>query len=598
MNANRLTYPTRTNLVRSLRDRWLVILGTLYVPFEALRKGVDTYYDFMNVKWAMGWMILQGNFELKGLATTRKWNPPFLDIWHAVIASSGTWWFPVVLHGIAHSLVVPSVFVLAKRAAPDMPNLVQQAVAALSVATPLVAMQVGTTSGHIYASLPLIWSATVIIEATRNYRCSISDVGSRSFANSRSLEATRHRLFFIAGIVLALSPILKPSVLVNIPVHLLGVLVLTSSISGTIAVASGFLCTYGVISLGWAAFVAGVAEGSLFNTYIPRVPVGGASLLLVLALLVALGAVLWRHPGALVATFSRFNSSRALMILCLVTGFYVSIRVADYLRENPGDYRWFVRDLGAFSDRLLHTGDLRFGFLTLDLEVPYFDTSMALSTVLMVGVVLLLPVVLSQVGVSPLSRALGIVIFSSGTLIFNAWATGYARYGSQSIPLVGVAAIAFVAVIRSQITRIVGLFLVGMVLILPHVLVDRVSSGIPRFAQLMYNEPLYDNYVSDEEADLLSSLLPQDSYVMSVGTVNSFLAPRLGRTDLTWWFWRPKPDEVQTLSDVPVSFVFSPGDSDRLPKYALHGLVYQDCSVLRFTNTSVGVCRAEVIPAE
>ena len=598
MNSVRKSSARRINLLRSLRDQWLVVLGTLYVPFEALRKGVDTYYDFMNVKWAMGWMILQGNFDLKGLATSRKWNPPFLDLWHAVIASSGIWWFPVVVHGLAHSLIVPSTFFLAKRAAPTLPNIVHQVVAVLSVAAPLVAMQIGTTSGHIYASLPLIWAVTVIFEATRTSPSSMSEVGSGSDSVGWVLEEARHRLFFIAGIVLACSPILKPSVLVNVPIHLLGVLVITSSISGTVAVASGFICAYGVVSLGWAAFVAVAAEGSLFNTYIPRVPVGGPWLLLLLLLLLVLGAVLWRHPGTFVSAFARFNSSRAAMILCLAVGLYVNIRVADYLRENPGDYRWFVRDLGAFVDRLFHTGDLRFGFLTLDLEVPYFDTSMLLSTVLLGGVVFLLPVVISQERASPLSRAGGLVIFSSGTLIFNAWATGYARYGSQAIPLVGVAAVAFVAAMRSQLMRLFGLFIVGMILLLPHILVDRVSSGIPRFAQLMYNEPLYDTYVSDEEADLLSSLLPQDSYIMSVGTVNSFLAPRLGRTDLTWWFWRPKPDEVRTLRDVPVSFVFSPGDSDRLPKYAAHGLIYQDCTVLRFTNTSVGVCRGEVIPTE
>ena len=66
-----------------VKSWWLVALVSLYVPVEALRKGVDTYYDFLNIKWVMGWMLANGDFDLKGIASTRKWGPPFLDIWNA-----------------------------------------------------------------------------------------------------------------------------------------------------------------------------------------------------------------------------------------------------------------------------------------------------------------------------------------------------------------------------------------------------------------------------------------------------------------------------------------------------------------------------------
>ena len=80
-----------------------------------------------------------------------------------------------------------------------------------------------------------------------------------------------------------------------------------------------------------------------------------------------------------------------------------------------------------------------------------------------------------------------------------------------------------------------------------------------------------------------------------VGTLNTFLIPQLGRSDLDWWFWKPKRHEVAVMSG-DIIVMFSPGDSDRLPEYAEQGLLYDDCSVLRFRRSSVGLCIGGVDP--
>ena len=95
---------------------------------------------------------------------------------------------------------------------------------------------------------------------------------------------------------------------------------------------------------------------------------------------------------------------------------------------------------------------------------------------------------------------------------------------------------------------------------------------------------------------MLNELIPRDSTVLAIGTLNTYLIPQLGREDLEWWFWKPKRHEVATMSG-DIIVMFSPGDSDRLPEYAEQGLLYDDCSVLRFRRTSVGLCIGSVDPA-
>ena len=584
----------------SVKSWWLVALVSLYVPLESLRKGVDTYYDFLNIKWVMGWMLSNGDFGLKGIASTRKWGPPFLDLWNAAWASSGPWWLSNVVHGLVHLLIVPSVFVLARRVAPRAPNLVHQVVAALAVLVPLVRMQIGTSTGHLYAALPLIWSLTLLVGIRRRI-----NFGGRSSCLSRgahwspALRGSGEEVWtqlYLAGALLALSPLLKPSVLSTVPAHLVAVAIVVGSVSGTVAFALGFAATYLLGAIGWASIVAVATTGSPLNVQSPGIPVAGPLLIVGTLVVLALAAVSLRATFGCSRLPTKLDAHPvALLGLTLAMG-AVSLAFASYLRRDVPDYRWLIPDLAGLRDRLFHAGDLQYGYLTVDLESAYFDSSIPLAMLLLGGAVLLLPLILMRDGDKQVALALGVVIFITYPLLYNMWATGYTRYASQVVPLVGVAGLALFSLASVRLVRILGALAVVAVLSLPTLLTNRVSAEVPRFGQIAYDEPIYEDFVSAAELAVLNDLLPNQATVLTIGDINSYLIPQLGRGDLDWWFWKPKREEVSQMNG-DIILLFNPGDSDQLSEYSDQGLLYDDCSVLRFRRTSVGLCIGLVDPA-
>jgi hypothetical protein len=579
---------------------WLVALVSLYVPLEALRKGVDTYYDFLNIKWAMGWMLANGDFDLKGIASTRKWGPPFLDIWNAAWSTVGPWWLPNVVHGLAHLLIVPSVFVLAQRVAPRAPNLIHQVVAALAVLVPLVRMQIGTSTGHLYAALPLIWSLTLLVGSRQR-----TDLGGRNSAFSRGTRwspawtAVGKEVWtrlFLAGALLALSPLLKPSVLSTIPAHLFAAAILVGSVSGTVVFALGFAATYLAGAIGWASIVAVATTGSPLDVQSPGIPIVGPSLIVITFVVLALALMSLRATSGRFRLPTKFDAHPAALLGLTLAIVVISQAFASYLRRAVPDYRWLIPDFAGLRDRLFHAGDLQFGYLTLDLESAYFDSSIPLAMVLLGGAILLLPLMLARGGDKQLQLALGVVIFITYPLLYNMWATGYTRYASQVVPLVGVAGLALFSLVNARVLRMLGSLTVVAILSLPMLLTNRVSAEVPRFGQVAYDEPIYEDFVLIGEIALLNDLLPDRATVLAIGTINTYLVPQLGRDDLDWWFWKPKPDEVARMNG-DIIFLFNPGDSDQLSEYLDQGLLYDDCSVLRFRRTSVGLCIGSVHPA-
>jgi len=179
--------------------------------------------------------------------------------------------------------------------------------------------------------------------------------------------------------------------------------------------------------------------------------------------------------------------------------------------------------------------------------------------------------------------------------LYNMWATGYTRYASQVVPLVGVAGLALFSLVNARVLRVLGSVIVVVILSLPMLLTNRVSAEVPRFGQVAYDEPIYEDFVSAEEIAVLNDLLPDGATVLAIGDINSYLVPQLGRDDLDWWFWKPNRDEVAKMNR-DIILLFNPGDSDQLSEYSDQGLLYEDCSVLRFRRTSVGLCIGSVDP--
>ena len=587
------------NVLRALTKHLALLFGTLAVPVLAVRKGVDTYYDFLNIKWAMGWLLSNGDFGLKGIASTRKWGPPFLDIWNSAWSTLGVWWIPPLVHGLVHMLLVPSIFLLARRVVPSAPTLVHQTVAVLSVLAPLVLMQVGTSIGHLHAALPLVWSLFVLIGARQ------TDLAGQGLVSSGLSTGTSSRWFrrqdvwqrcFLAGSILAVSPLLKPSALSIVPAHLVGVMLVTGAISGSIAFAAGFAAVYLGVAVSWSALVALMDTGTLSTAQSPGIPFTGLPLVALALASVGVGLCWWTVPTTRLRLGQAIDRSPLLLVSATIGVAYVSLLFADYLRASVADFRWFVTDLRALRDRVFHAGDLQFGFQTLDLESAYFDTSIPVAMLLLGAAVLLIPPLLSRDGVKQFGWQVGLTLFVCYPFLYNMWATGYTRYASQVVPLVGVAGLGMLGLLAQRAARVCAFAVLLTTLALPHLYVDRASAEVPRFGQVAYDVPIYDEFVSDDELMMLNELIPRDSTVLAIGTLNTYLIPQLGREDLEWWFWKPKRHEVATMSG-DIIVMFSPGDSDRLPEYAEQGLLYDDCSVLRFRRTSVGLCIGSVDPA-
>ena len=582
-----------------LARHWIVALGTMLVPVEAVRKGADTYFDFLNIKWAMGWLLANGDFNLKGIATTRKWGPPYLDIWQAIWSTTGVWWLPAVIHGLVHALLVPSVFVLAKTVAPELPNLCHQVVAVAAAAVPLVLMQIGTTTGHMYAAIPLVWSLTLALSAGRRYRVLRERGAERVLVPGDAAggvdEDASWRQLCLAGAIFAAAPLLKPSVLALVPAHMVGIILIVGTMSGLAAFVVGFLGAYSVGAFGWAVVVAVINEGSPLAVQSPGLPVSGAPLVAFAIVSVSLAFLWWFIPRSRIPLTRRTDTSPRIAVVMLLVALPISWQFAGFLRETVADFRWLVMDYGDLLGRLLYAGDLQYGFQTRDLESAYFDTSIPVAVVLLGGATLMLPTLLSRRSFLSVAPRLGVVWYVCFPLLYNIWATGYTRYASQVVPMVGVAGFAILTPVRGRISRIAGAAVVLLVLLLPHLHPDRVSAEVPRFGQIAYDEPIYDEFVSREEIEMLNDLIPKNSTVLAIGTLNTFLIPQLGRSDLEWWFWTPKRHEVAEMSG-DIIVMFSPGDSDRLPEYAEQGLLYDDCSVLRFRRSSVGLCIGGVDP--
>ena len=582
-----------------LAKHLVLVLGTLAVPVLAIRKGVDTYYDFLNIKWAMGWLLSNGEFGLKGIASTRKWGLPFLDIWNSAWSTLGIWWIPTLVHGLVHMLLVPSVFFLAKRVVPSAPTLVHQTVAVLSALVPLVLMQIGTSTGHIHSALPLVWSLSVLVGARRTDLADQGLVTPTLCAGSPSQWLRRQDMWqrcFLAGSILAFSPVLKPSALAIVPAHLVGVVLLTGALSTSLAFVAGFAAVYLGVAVSWSALVARMATGAVGNAQSPGLPLSGLPLVLAGLASVIIGGIWWAVPRTRLRLREVTDRAPVLVMSATLSAFCASLLFAEYLRSSEPDLRWQIPNLGALRERVFHAGDLQFGFQTLDLESAYFDTSIPLAMLLLGAAVCLLPPLLSRDGMKQFGWRVGLALFVCYPFLYNMWATGYTRYASQVVPLVGVAGLGILALLAQRAVRIGAFTVLLTTLALPHLHVDRASADIPRFGQIAYDAPIYDQFVSDDELAMLNDLIPPDSTVLAIGTLNTYLIPQLGREDLEWWFWTPKRHEVAAMSG-DIIVMFSPGDSDRLSEYVEQGLLFDDCSVLRFRRTSVGWCVGMVDPA-
>lgn len=552
------------------------LLGVLIASFVAfsLLRGADTYYDLLNIKWYSGWSILHGNFDLGGIASTRVTQPPVHDVLQVLLNGPNIWWVPPLVNAVVHSLTTLVVASCCRALLPSANPWAAAVFGGLALASPLVLTQLGTSSGHLYSALALAGALRFLLAA----------------------QDDTPKVYF-AGCLLALAVLAKSSTLALLPPLLIGAILITGSGSAALSIFSGLATVYGLVTLPWAAFATLGAGRPISHVWFPGVPrpgllpKAGQTYVVVLAVVVVVVGVrrLRRTFGDSAKSLDERLDRRvfwALLTMSLVATFVMSAVV----RRTAVDFRFRLESWRELFGRATHTGDLAFGFQTLDLEVGYFDTRVPIaSSLLVVAMVIFL-----ARGSAESRRISGVLIFCSLPVVLNIWSTGYTRYCIEVLPLLPVAIVAVSThESTSEWVRRAVLGFGALVLLFPMLPNGRLSSGVPRLGQVEFVDAIYEPYLSDDEVEMISDLLPREGLVFGVGSLISYVAPRINRIDLDWSFERPSRQEVENLPN-EFSIIYQPAESMALSKYVDRGILLERCEVLRFRYADVGWCSARV----
>lgn len=554
------------------QNRLLWALSAVYAAalcIFSVSRGADNNFDLINVKWYLGWTSLRGEFELRGLATSRQNYPPFNDGLQALLAGVGVWWLPVVVWTLIHATSFPIALFLARRIAPDVSPILRVALSALTIATPLVLMQLGTSFGHL-AAAPGIGLSLLLM-----------------------LRARDLRGWVFAGAALAIMPLMKASALATVPALLLGAAILAPTLRLALGYLAGFFGAYLGVAVAWATYVVIRTDSSIIST--PGVPISGTPLIVgtLLAAGIAVASVIrsdrieslwasWRVGGRI-----DLIALTVLRVLLLLVG----LARGRSLQLQIVDPRFPVLTWERFFERVTHTGSLIDGYRPLDLEVEYFDTSVPVATAILLTLLALgLAFASRAVSRGPGVRAFGAGVYLLSPILYAVWTTGYIRYAVQSIVWVPMGALVLVAVLR-EVRWLSSLVAVVVTLALALPLLPQAESSVPiaRFAQPEARREL----LKPEEARMLSALLPRDATIYALGEEISFAGAVLNRADLTWEFKEPPGDIIDTLEQ-PLMTVYNPEDAELLEELRLNGLDFSDCVHLRFDASAFGVCRVFV----
>lgn len=535
----------------------------------SVSRGADTSYDFLNVRWYMGWSLLNGNFDLGGVASTRSNQLPLVEVFQVLLHSPNIWWLPPLVNGLAHSSISLIVYSTCRQLLPMTDRWLAIFLAFLSLLSPLVLSIFGTSSGHFYAGLALAAALRLL-------------VGS----NQDSSKC------FLAGLLVALALIAKASALALVPSLLISAALILGTAGRTLSVLNGLVTGYVALALPWAAFSL-IKQGHpidvLWFPGFPRLsflPAERQAFAVGVTLAVFI-AISWSFRHFLKKQHRRAEAILyPAIIVVLFAGLLIS---AHSIRKTAIDYRYQVKSVAEFLNRMLHTGDAKQGYQTLDLEIGYFDTRVPIAACLLGSVVISLSLRRSADG----KRLSGIVAFCSLPIIMNIWSTGYTRYATEILPLipVGIVALTMGGFCHRWVGRSVLIFS-AFVLLFPILPNGRLSGGTPRHGQVA-TDSIFEPFLSNDEVKLISDLLPEDEFVFGSGTLISYVPARLNRTDLEWSFERVSRTNI---SGLPGSFsiIYRPSEAGLLDRFTSRGVELHRCEVLRFRNTSLGWCSASM----
>jgi len=556
------------SLTFGLRKHWILVSGYLITLCYSLNRGSDTNFDLRNIRAFNAWMIVRGRLGDDPTSNFLTRYLPLHDVANVILMGTGRWWLPVIFWAGVHASIVVISYQLVGQLLPTMPNLQKQLLAAVSLASPLIMMQVGTSFGDLTAAPFLGLMIVCCLKKSSDWN------------------------WWLAGSCLALAAVMKPTMLLSAPAIIVGVGFLSSSIVQVVTLVVGFVGVYSVLALIWTSYWSLTAHQTFLS--IPGLPFSGLPFVLLTLGVVGFLSVSFTGAGAHWLLTMHQKSAKPVAL-----GIFRAALVCATLYQGKkwhdqflisGDQEWLVRSTSDFFRRLSHVGSLVDGYRPLDLEIAYRDYRVAAASVALGLAVVML---LSRLSSRRRKRSMAVVgatFTVTIPIIFMIYILGYARYFVQFLPFVPIVLIATVHELMSSSRRVKEQTGVSLVFVLGIVLsvaalvpLNGGSPYVKRFAQTGAKG----NLLSREEAQMLNALIPKGSTVHVSGVLISSAAVILNRPDVVWTYASPPADELRRNHRL---LLYSPPRTKTVDAMRQSGVRTQNCVVLRFKYSTYGVC--------
>ncbi len=531
--------------------------GVVLTFFFSVLRAPDFNYDLVNLRGQLAWSITRGRLGIDSFEGSRYLFPPLNDAWNILLLGTGSTWVPVAFWSAVHALIPIVVYLIIKGIAPEWGSWATQLLALTSLSSPLLLMQIGTSFGHLTSSVFISLALLFLL---------------------RCRQVTNPQLATLAGAMLGVAVLIRMSNLPSVPAYLLGVTFLVATTTDFARFALGFGTVFGGSYFAWSWYASNEV-GTRFQGF-SVVPLGLPGSV---ALIAAIFASVYLTSTDRLLLSKRIQALLNRLPLGVLRIFLAtSICAVVFQVRTAADPRFLVTSWSQVPKRLIHTGGLERGCCPVDLEIPYWDLRMPLMYFAL-ALVLLFSLTFRR-RFSPVS--IGVVIFCCLPVLAYLAFSGYARYASQALVVAPVALTAIIqeVTLKAQLKK--GLIFLGVLLLsFPAIHSMTRGSAIPRFAQLAESEKFF----TREELAVVNDLLPEDAKVYIAGDLVSLVAQQLNRPDLIWTWKMPLASEA--LSSRNLLVLYNPMTPLPLAELETRGLFVAECNTLRFTNSSLGLCR-------
>lgn len=558
------------------RRHAVLILSCLGVVVYGLATGPDLNFDLRNIRAYNAWMIVRGRLGDDALSNLLTQYLPIHDVINVILLGTGKWWLPVAFWAALHGSIVIVAYRIAGLLAPNAPQFWKQLIAASSLASPLIMMEIGTSFGDLTAA-PFFGLTLLVV-----------------------LRRKDHWNWFAAGTYLAIAAVAKPTMLLTAPPIFFGVTLLGYSLVQVATFGIAFVGVYFSAALVWAAYWTHESGVSWYS--IPGLPLSGLKFVMVTVF--AVGLLVTGLLPQMRGVISRLDTSlarRRYMWIARGTALLFVVRQGiswhrqfTYSGSSTSGalsaVDWMVFGWSDFFRRLYHTGSLRDGFRLIDLEIPYRDVRVPFAVVTLVVTSF---VAIGHLALGRFDRfrsTFGAVVTVVAPILFVIWILGYARYFIQFIPFVPVAAFAALTSVRSYKSRqprTASTIIIPLVVLVFAVLAVIPLQGgtlhVRKFAQTESKGSL----LSASETKMLNAFIPKDTTVHLAGILISSAAVVLNRPDVKWTYSPPSSVERQRRNHI---VLYSPQWQKQLISWREAGVRTQNCVVLRFRYAIYGVC--------